>query len=242
VGVREPADLATLATLAARNNAAWCSIVCAGHGIDGTFAPDAWTCATRTPDNYPDAVTLQRSVDAERLLARVDASRGCSIKDSFADLDLARWGFEPLFDATWIHRPSDRSREGPAPGNDDRSRRVRDPETLAAWEAAWGDSEPGTRTFLPSLLDRDDLAILAIPGSRDALGTAVLSLGGGVVGLSNLVAADGDAALAFSIAVDAATVLFPGLDIVGYEQGPLLDAARDAGFDAVGGLRVWMRA
>src|SRR5690349_21862218 len=58
----------------------------------------------RTPEHYPDAVTLHASVDADGLLARVDATSGCSIKDSFADLDLTPRGFDPLFDATWIRR------------------------------------------------------------------------------------------------------------------------------------------
>jgi hypothetical protein len=236
--VSEPADIATLA---ARNNAAWCAIVCGTHDVHGTFEPDAWTCASRTPDNYPDAVTLWRSVDVEGLLARVDATSGCSIKDSFADLDLRPWGFAPLFDATWIHRPAGRSRSR-APAGDDHWRVVRDAPSLVEWENAWGDNEPGARTFLPALLDRSDVAILAIPSQSGAMGTAVLSLGGGVVGVSNVVAGDGDAVAILSVAVDAAARLFPGLDIVGYEQGSMLDAARDAGFDAVGGLRVWMHA
>jgi hypothetical protein len=184
-------------------------------------------------------VTLRRSADAKRLLMRVDATRGCSIKDSFAELDLTPWGFAPLFDATWIHRPAGRSRPRPGAG-DDRWNIVRDAATLGQWESAWGASEPGARTFLPALLDRSDVAILAIPDPNGAMSTAVLSLGGGVVGVSNVVAGDGDAATILSVAVDAATRLFAGLDVVGYEQGSMLEAARDAGFDAVGGLRVWM--
>jgi hypothetical protein len=50
----------------------------------------------------------------DRLLARdvvrhVDDSHGCSIKDSFASIELSAEGFRPLFEAEWIHRA------GPAP-------------------------------------------------------------------------------------------------------------------------------
>ncbi len=90
---------------AARNNAELCDIVCRTHNVVGAFAPDAWTSAERTPPLYPDAVTLRPGVSASGLLARIDGSPGCSIKDSFADLDLGPHGFEILFAAEWIQRP-----------------------------------------------------------------------------------------------------------------------------------------
>jgi hypothetical protein len=34
---------------------------------------------------------------------------------------------------------------------------------------------------------------------------------------------------------------YPGLDVVGYESGSMLDAARAAGFTAIGPLRIWIR-
>ncbi len=35
---------------------------------------------------------------------------------------------------------------------------------------------------------------------------------------------------------------YPGLDVVGYESGSMLDAARGAGFTAIGPLRIWIRS
>jgi hypothetical protein len=35
-----------------------------------------------------------------------DDGPGCSVKDSFGTLDLARWGFDELFEAHWIFRDS----------------------------------------------------------------------------------------------------------------------------------------
>src|SRR4051794_38055707 len=50
----------------------------------------------------PDAVTLSPGTEPAAVLARVEGGTGCSVKDSFADLDLAPSGFQVLFDATWI--------------------------------------------------------------------------------------------------------------------------------------------
>lgn len=66
------------------------------------FEPDRWLALRRSPPFYPDAVSLtERPRD---ILAGIDLSPGCSVKDSFATLDLAPAGFEVLFDAEWIYR------------------------------------------------------------------------------------------------------------------------------------------
>jgi hypothetical protein len=76
-------------------NAAWCDLVCGG-----VFGPRAWTSPSRSPRYYPDAVTLAPDATSADVLPFVDGSPGCSVKDSFATLDLP--GFSVLFDATWI--------------------------------------------------------------------------------------------------------------------------------------------
>jgi hypothetical protein len=81
---------------AVAENAAWCATVCGG----GRWGPRAWTSPFRTPEYYPDAVTLDPAATAADVLPYVDGSAGCSVKDSFATLDLA--GFTVLFEATWI--------------------------------------------------------------------------------------------------------------------------------------------
>ncbi|RSD22124.1 hypothetical protein [Amycolatopsis eburnea] len=76
-------------------NASWCDLVWPGQ-----FRPRAWTSATRTPEYYPDAVTLSPDATAADVLPFIDGSAGCSVKDSFATLDLP--GFSVLFEATWL--------------------------------------------------------------------------------------------------------------------------------------------
>lgn len=85
---------------AVRSNAEWCDLVCREHGLAPVFDGDVWWCAERTPPFYPDAMTLARGVSADAVLAHVDLSPGCSIKDSYADLVLD--GFDVLFEAQWI--------------------------------------------------------------------------------------------------------------------------------------------
>lgn len=101
--------------VAAANNAAWCDFVCRKHGLAPVFAADAWTSPHRTPDLYPDAVTLSPEVDVDELLRRIEGGAGSSVKDSFAALDLAPLGFEVLFEAEWIVRHPAGARPTPPP-------------------------------------------------------------------------------------------------------------------------------
>ena len=50
---------------AARNNAEWCDTVCRVNGCAGRFGGDAWTTARRSPQYYPDAVTLARTATGD---------------------------------------------------------------------------------------------------------------------------------------------------------------------------------
>ncbi|HWS38783.1 MAG TPA: hypothetical protein VN408_39350 [Actinoplanes sp.] len=91
---------------AVRENAAWVDLVCRGRGLPTAFTPERWHTTRRSPPFYPDAETLRPGVTAAVVLAGVDTGPGCSVKDSFADLDLAPLGFTVLFSATWIWRPA----------------------------------------------------------------------------------------------------------------------------------------
>jgi hypothetical protein len=218
------------AVLAARNNAEWCDLVCRTHGVGTRFEPDAWVALRRSPPLYPDAVTLTTG-PAGALLGRVDSSQGCSIKDSFATLDLSAAGFRVLFEAEWIHR-----RPPPQPtGGALRWSRVRTPDELLAWSAAHGG------VFGPALLDNPAVAILA---ARDEAGLVAGVIGNrseSVVGVSNFFATTAATDRAWAGAIAAVSAQFPGLPLVGYEHGSGLGAAHRAGFLSVGRLRVWLK-
>jgi hypothetical protein len=190
-----------LAAAAARNNADWCDAFCRRHGICGTFERHCWSSARRTPPRYPDAVTLVQGVAPELLLARIDAGEGCSVKDSFDDVDLGTSGFRPLFRAEWIaHRET--------------------PPSAGGWATVRADGL---------------IAELAGAGSASATRSA------GVIGLTNVVAPEGDFAAALLAAAGAAVAHFGPLPVVGYETGPALEAAHEAGFRSIGELTVWIR-
>ncbi|WP_051696025.1 hypothetical protein [Streptomyces sp. NRRL S-244] len=245
-------DTEELLRAAVHNNAEWCAAVSGG----GTFAADAWTSARRTPPYYPDGVTLTREASADALVAGMDTkSPGCSVKDSFAALDLAPAGFEVLFGAEWIHRPgaapvpAASAPAAPAPATSAPGAppspalawtRVADAAELAAWETAWGGGE-STGLFHPGLLTPEIAFLAGRAADGRILAGAAANRTGAVVGLSNVFTADGtpdDEAWAGALA--AVADLWPGLPVVGYESGDDLDTALRHGFTPLGPLRVWL--
>lgn len=211
------------AALAARNNADWCDLVCRANGVPTRREADRWLSLRRSPPWYPDAVTLtERPRD---LLAGLDLSPGCSVKDSFASVDLAPAGFRLLFDATWIYRPP----AAPAPRPTPDCRAVRTPDELAVWTAGHGGSIP------PALLTEPSVLIVAVYDDGDLVGGAIGNRSDGCVGVSNLF---GDVWAQTTAAISAR---FPGVPLVGYEDADTLPAARAAGFAEAGPLRVWLK-
>jgi hypothetical protein len=208
---------------AARNNADWCDLVCRTNGLATAFDADAWVCLRRSPPFYPDAVTLAPTAGTA-WLARIDSTPGCSVKDSFARLDLSGDGFRVLFEATWIHRP-------PSAGATT-WRAVRRPGELRAFAAAHGAGD----TFRPALLT-DPTTVVVYGDSGGAIGNR----SGDVVGFSNFFTTGPDVDRAWAEAVAAVSGAFPGLPLVGYEHGDSLAAALRAGFSPIGPLRVWLR-
>lgn len=232
-------DTDALRTAAARNNAGWCAALCRSHGVPGTFGPMAWWSARRTPPYYPDAITLhQDAVPADFLTPLDTATPGCSVKDSFATLDLRSSGFVELFDAQWIHRAP----ELPAPQTSAlRTARVSTAARLLDWQVAWHGGDGGPDVFRPPLLDEPSVRVLAFHEGDELSGGVVLNHDAGLVGLSNLFAVNGtDVAAVWSSAISAAARHFPGLPLVGYEHGNDLAHARASGFSALGPLRVWL--
>ncbi|MGX1561444.1 hypothetical protein [Streptomyces sp. NPDC055506] len=214
--------------------------MCRAHGVAGEFGTDAWAAPVRTPLYYPDAVTLEPDAGRDALVARIDtASPGASVKDSFADLELAEAGFRVLFEAQWIHRPA----ETPATDLDAGAIAwdvARDPDTLRAWALAWDDGAGNADLFRPGLLaDPATFVILGrSPDGRVAAG-AVASHSEHVVGVSNVFARNGGPDAAWPVVLHALAHLFPTLPVVGYEQGDDLATALRHGFEPLGPLRVW---
>jgi hypothetical protein len=227
-----------LVRAAARNNAEWCATMSRSHGSAGEFGAQAWAAPARTPLYYPDAVTLVPSADPVELMARIDTvTAGASVKDSFADLDLAEAGFRMLFEAQWIHRPT----SAPTISSGLRWTVVGTSDTLRAWALAWDDGDGNADLFRPALLDDPATFVLAGQSVDGRLvAGAVASRSDQLVGISNVFALDGGPDAAWPVVLDAANELFPTLPVVGYAQGDELAAAVRHGFEAIGPLRVWL--
>jgi hypothetical protein len=227
-----------LVQAAARNNAEWCAAMGRAHGVAGDFGAQAWAARARTPRHYPDAVTLVPDADRAALLARIDtAAAGASVKDSFADLDLAEAGFRVLFEAQWIHRPA----SAPTPSSGRAWTVVDTPDALRAWALASDDADGTAELFRPALLHDPATVVLAgRSGDGRLVAGAVATRSDQVVGISHLLALDADLDAAWSVVLEAVTELFPALPVVGYDRGDDLEVAVHHGLRPVGPLRVWL--
>jgi hypothetical protein len=219
------------AAVAARNNAEWCDLVCRTHGIDTELDADAWVARRRSPPLYPDAVILRDRVSSGGLLARVDSSPGCSVKDSMASVDLSAHGFGLLFEAEWIHR----SPVGGHPARGLGWNVVRTSGELRSFALAHG----GGEVFHPALLDNPDVAIFVAHDGDDPVAGLIGNASESVVGVSNLFVLAADPNQVWAEATAVVEARFPGLPQVGYEAGEGLRAAHHAGFISTGALRVW---
>ena len=229
-------------TLAARNNALWCDVVARSHGISTTTDADVWAASTRTPPYYPDAVTLSPTVGEYDVLARVDDSDGCSVKDSWARLDLSLEDFARIVVGEWVWLdPSAPVRRtgGPAWG------RVTTPAGMAAWVRAWASDPDAEDVLRATLLDEPGVHVLAARPADDpdapVVAGAVVHVTGEVAGVGNVFTRAGHDDAAWVAAAAAAREVVGGIPLVGWEAGASLDAAVAAGCERLGPLSVWLK-
>lgn len=226
----------TVVRAAARNNAEWCDVFCRTHGVAGRFGSDCWTSAARTPPLYPDAVTLSPRVTSTSVLSEIDANAGCSVKDSFGDLDLGPDGFRPLLHGEWLLWEN-----GDATALPSRWLAIETGEQLVAWESAWGASPAGAAFFRPALLANTAVTVLARYDDDRIAAGAIANRSATVIGLSNLFDARGDFEAAWLEAARAAQARWGLMPVVSYESDEALEAAHQAGFGSVGELAVWIK-
>lgn len=219
---------------AAANNAAWCDVVCRGAGLPTVTGADLWSTPRRSPDGYPDAVTLRPGVRVTDVLAAIDDSAGASVKDSFADLDLATHGWSVLFDAQWL------TRGAAAPSTPVLPWRTVDLDSLPQWLASHG-----SRAVGPDVLDDPGVRLLLADDEDGPVAVAALNRSGTdartVVGVSNVRALRETDARVWSDLAPLARHALGAHALVGYEAGPDLAPALAVGFSTVGPLRVWVR-
>lgn len=225
---------------AVANNASWCDAVCRAHGHPGTFSSRLWTSTAHRLRLYPHAITLHPETGAPEVLAAAAAARPFAVKDSFARIDLAPAGFRVLAEASWIAR--DGAPAGPDGGLSWDA--VTSPGDLGGWEAAWaadGSSSSDGPVFRPGLLADPRCTVLACRQEDAIIGGAVVYAAEGTAGISNLFSTGLPLARLWAGIWPAVARLHPHLPAVGYEESTGLEAARQAGFRALGTLRIWIR-
>ena len=193
-------------------------------------------CPSPTPRFYPNVVTVDAEAETAKQASLIADLAQCvgvgfSVKDSFACLDLATVGLRVLFSARWLRW---RRAVAAVTANTLDWRRIDDEPRLAAWERAWrGVDWISPRIFRAELLDDPRACVLA---GYDA--TGAIRAGGiayraaGATGITNV----------FGSRQEFLSALFalPGsAEIVCYERGRDMTSAVNAGFEALGSLRVW---
>jgi hypothetical protein len=218
---------------AARNNARWCDAVCRALGIPTRIDENLWVALGGPPPLYPDVVTLRPQTSADDVAAALGGRAGGSVKDSFAMLDLGAAGFDVLFEAQWIWRE-------PAVGGSPSSawHMVGDRVAFAGWLSL----HDAPTSFGQTLMADPRVRLVLLPDGAAVSAIAATNVSEDEVGLSNVVTARGELVSTWTSLVAAVSCWFPDLPIVGYERDTGLVAARTAGFEAVGPLRVWSRA
>jgi hypothetical protein len=213
------------------NNACWCDLVCRSHGLATSLGERLWIAPQGSPPLYPDAITLVRGLAPDDVLREIQDRPGCSVKDSFADVDLSRHGFVELFQARWFFREAANAR--PGLGWD----KVATGSELARWTVAAGLEG----ILLPELLRDPSVSVPVKQDDNGIAAGAVTNTTGTTVGLSNVFTTRLDARAAWAELPAVIADMVGALSIVGYEHADALAAAMAGGFGPIGPLRVWLK-
>lgn len=188
-----------------------------------------WVNAEPVPRFYPNVVTLTTGEadiveqrQTVRILLKSHLPGRWAVKDSFNTLDIARLGFDVLFEANWIRQAEPK------------------PHMMISG-LSWERAKPGGEAFPATLFSDENFAMFSGHRNGAVVAGGTLYHSDGVVGISN-VSADVDEAPAVwrDLAALAAST-FPGVPLVGYESGDELKSARKAGFEAGDPLRIWVK-
>jgi hypothetical protein len=221
----------------ARNNADWYEAVFSVHGLRYHRAAYAFVADEVPPPYYSNLTVLSPDENAaitSELADMADRHNGfMSLKDSFCQLDLAKNGFETLFEAFWIWR-SPRQVVIPAGWEI-----VKKADDLLLWEEGWkrNGSPTDQRMFSEAFLEHSEVVFLGIKTDGRFVAGCIANKSNDSVGISN-VFAETPSQLIFSQAADAVSAVFGDLPVVGYESAGELMYAKGADFDLVGKLRI----
>ena len=210
----------------------WYDDVFALHATPVRVERGLWWAQGGPPPYHSAAKTLVPGVETVRVVRSLDAFEHCGVADSFGDLELDRFGFDLLFEATWVHRAPSDGTAGELPAG---WSLVDTAESLAEWSVAHDYED----VLPPAVLHHPRFRILACHHDGLLVGGGVTHQGDGDVGISNAWGAGAPTESGGLVA--AAAALHPGQAFTDYDQGAELDALLALGFTALGPQRVWVR-
>src|SRR5438445_8587254 len=235
--------LADKVPICAANNADLYEAVLRALGLREYRDPLVWRSESPAPPYYsnlntldPDAVELQLEA-VKQLISVLEGP--FAVKDGFCRLDLVDLGFKLLFGASWIWADKDRVIDNTGGRMAASWQRIGDADALRDWEDAWASNNPSDRRVFPSaILDNPNIAFLGRATTAGFDAGCIVNRSSEAMGLSNVFAKGDDAETVYQDAAIAALTYANDLPLVGYERGDALRAARMAGFEPVGDLRI----
>jgi hypothetical protein len=227
------------AIIAANNNADLYQTMFASHALRCERTPYVFVGHDSPPPYYSNLTVLapgcshQVTSHLKHLAHKFSGSIG--IKDSFCDLELRTYGFDVVFDASWIWPPNSTS----AVASDWIV--VRSSRALEKWEDAWklSGSPTEVRMFRDAMLQRQEIFFLGKLNRDSFEAGCIANVSSGCIGISNVFSLSGGSDT-FQEATDSVASISRGFPIVGYISSGSLDVARRAGYEATGDLRILM--
>lgn len=216
------------------------------HQIKFHRARSVCYCLEKTPPLYSNLVTISKDWEPDEIFANIDfnyENEGWdewSIKDSFAVLDLNKYGFTKLFDARWMYLEAAkfsamRKRSGL------RCELIKNESALAMWRLAWdSDEQLGREIFNSRLLDNPKVYFVGGYADDRIISGCFVNRTEDFLGLSNFFAPGGK----IDYLSDMVSFIFNSIertDIVGYERKKLVADLSVLGFEDTGKLSVWLK-
>lgn len=213
------------------NNIVWCGVVCELHGLAQTSSERVWGLLSKAPELYPDIITSSSHATSEEVKDFIGSREIFSIKDSFANLNMVPFGFKVLFEAKWIHHAPvvdvDFDKTGWTV--------ISTEKDLARWTLACGLQ----KVIIPKILDRKDVKIFMHDIDGEISGF-IANLNANTVGISNVFSNNNT--IIWTDISPLVSTYFPGIPMVGYENGDDLTAALSSEWTTIGPLRVWIKS
>jgi len=222
---------------AVANNVDWCRAIARSHGIESHQGQDVWYCSEVMPPFYPNLVTLEPMTRVPREVDRLATMlpSGWGLKDSFASLELASYGFTLLLTAEWfVREPAAWTARTIVPP--DAVQAANTESALSAWVDAWSETPPGSSIFEPQLLEEESVEFLFVVRDGKVRAGIATNLSDEVVGISN---AFGEPRF-LSACIRRCAELHPARAVVGYGSSAEMRGLRALGFCSLGALRIWL--